>query len=175
MRFRRNSDCASNFEQISKEVRRMSWQLLDKYSEKKENHIRVFEWKIPTSSRHKMARHENQGQEHFHHFLWYQGGCSQRVRPSRPNGKSCILLWRFTSTAWKCVRTPPRTLVIKELAFASRQGASKQTQHGCRPNPPYSPDLAPCDFPWLNISTFWHYWCDWGRIAGCADTLTGCI
>jgi hypothetical protein len=54
-------------------------------------------------------------------FLWHKGDRSQRIRPGRPNNQFRILLWRFTPTAWKCVKTSVRTLATKDVTAASRQ------------------------------------------------------
>jgi hypothetical protein len=54
-------------------------------------------------------------------FFLREGDCSQRIRPGRPKNQFCMLLWCFTTTAWKCAKTSPRTLVTKELTVASGQ------------------------------------------------------
>jgi hypothetical protein len=50
---------------------------------------------------------EEQSQEHGHNFLWYPGDFSQRIHLGRPNNQFLLLLWCFTVTAWKCVKTSP--------------------------------------------------------------------
>jgi hypothetical protein len=62
---------------------------------------------------------ERSQEEHSHHFLWHQCNCSRRIHPVWPNSRFPMLLWRFTATAWKCVKTLSRTLTTKELAVVS--------------------------------------------------------
>jgi hypothetical protein len=76
--------------------------------------------------------------------------------PNRPNCEFRFLLRCFAATAWKRAKTLPRTLARTDLAaspwqrpvsrFLSHPAFSGETPQGCHPHPPYSPDLAPCDF-----------------------------
>jgi hypothetical protein len=68
------------------------------------------------------------------------------------------LLWCYTETAWKCAKTLPQTLALKELAVASWQRTIShflfhqgifftKSNMTVIPHPPYLPDLVRCDFP----------------------------
>ena len=99
---------------------------------------------------------EKQCQEHDHHFLWRQGDCAQRNCPNRPKCEFRVLLRRFAANAWKRAKTSSQTLARTDLAaspwqrpvsyFRPHPAVSGEKQNGCYPHPPYSPDLAPCDF-----------------------------
>jgi hypothetical protein len=76
--------------------------------------------------------------------------------PNRPNCEFRVLLRRFAATAWKRAKTSPRTLARTDLAaspwqrpvshFRPHPAISVEIQMAAIPHPPYSPDLAPCDF-----------------------------
>jgi hypothetical protein len=147
----RNSECASNFVQISDlSVQGYHWWW--------ELYLRLWPWdkvailpmeKFKLTETRKGETGEEQSQEHAHHCLWHQWDCSQRIHPSRPVSQFCILLWRFTVTAWECGKTFPWTLTTKELAVAPWQCTNShfiftreffhQKQHDCLPGPPPHP------------------------------------
>jgi hypothetical protein len=84
MRFRDGSDseCASNFVQISDKVWRKSWQRLDKRSGNKAWVVHgCLKGMLRSGQTEKVKTSVEQSQEHAHHFLWHQRDCSQRIRP----------------------------------------------------------------------------------------------
>jgi hypothetical protein len=131
--------------------------------------------KSPYSSRLKQGETgEKQSQEHAHHSLWHQGDFSQIIHPDRPNSQFRILLWRFMVTVRMCKDFGPNfsdnrsscCIMTMHLShFLSHQWISDQKQHDCRP--PYSPDLASCNFSVSPVKRppLWHKWGEWGRIA----------
>jgi hypothetical protein len=123
------------------------------------SHTWVFECKIPNSPRHKGETGEVQSHVHAYDFLWHHGDCLQRIGHGRPNGEFCIVLWRFTATAWKSAKTSCQSLVVKEMAVASwehvishflfHQGIFNQKLHNCHPTPTLLAWLGPM---WLLFS-----------------------
>jgi hypothetical protein len=90
-------------------------------------------------------------------------------------------LWRLCSELWR-----QKNWLLNHNNASSQISIFCQKQHDCHPHPPYSPDLAPCDFSLSLIEDeterppFWHSWGNRGRIAGCAEHphrtwLSGCI
>jgi hypothetical protein len=78
---------------------------------------------------------EEQSQEHAHNFLWHQ----KEFVLAAQTVNSCILLWRFMVTAWKCDKTLHRTLVTKELAVASQHTVSQLLHQGIFDQHDYCP------------------------------------
>jgi hypothetical protein len=112
-------ECASNFVHLSGKVQRRPWQWLDKRCEKKAWDIYIR--KVQTHwDRKRWDRWRAKSRECLSFYL-ISRGCSQRIRPGRPNSQFRKLLWRFTAIAWKYAKTSPGTLVTKELAVASWQ------------------------------------------------------
>jgi hypothetical protein len=118
-----------------------------------------------------------------------QKQCSTSARSFIRSPQFYILLWRFTATEWKCLKTSPRTLVTKELAVASwqhtishflfHQGIFYQKQHDCCPPPTLLAWFGPLRLFSVSLIEdkterlpFRHNWSDWGRIAGDAEHLT---
>jgi hypothetical protein len=63
---------------------------------------------------------EEKSEEHAHNFLRYQGYCSQRIRPGRPNSQLRMLLWCFEAIVKMCEDFAPK-FGDKKLAVGSRQ------------------------------------------------------
>jgi hypothetical protein len=107
----------------------------------------------------------------------------------RPSSQFHILLWYFTATAWKCVKTLPRTLVTKVLAVALQQhtishfpfnkGIFYQKQHDCC-LPPILLFSGSLIEDKTEGAPFWHNSGDQGRIADNVEDphttrLPGCV
>jgi hypothetical protein len=136
-----NKGTASDFVQISEKVCQRPWQRLDKRSRKR---TWATHGKSKLTKTEKNETSEEQSQGHAYHFLWHREVCSQIIHPGRPNGQFRVLLWRFMVTAWKCVKTLPRTLGTKELhvhhdnapahiSFFARELLTKKRHDCCSP------------------------------------------
>jgi hypothetical protein len=73
-------------------------------------------------------------------FLWHQRDCSQRICLGRPNSQFCKLLWHFTLTAWKCVKTSrlwqqKNWLLCHDNTPCHILGIVDKKQHDCHPPP----------------------------------------
>jgi hypothetical protein len=113
----------------------------------------VFEWKNPNPSR---LKNEKQVNSKVKSMMFTSFDIKGSVQ------KEFILAGQTVSSAYYCdiLRRLREDFNLnfgeKELALASRpcavshflfhQGFSNQIQHDCHPHPPYSPDLAPCNF-----------------------------
>ena len=93
-------------------------------------------------------------QSHAYCFLWYGGHCSLWVRSTRPNCKPTVLSTSFETSETCCLSQGATETGGGGLGATSRQ---RTTTHSTfHPGifgkswqqPPYSPDMAPCDF-WL--------------------------
>ena len=86
----------------------------------------------------------------------HQEDCAQIICPNRPNCEFRVLLRSFAATAWKRAKTSSPTLARTDLAaspwqrpvshFRLHPPVSGENKIAVIPHPPYSPDLAPCDF-----------------------------
>jgi hypothetical protein len=134
-----------------------------------------------------MMRQVKQSQEHYHHFLWYEGDCSQRIRPGRPNSRSCILLWFFMVTVKMCEDFAPNfvnktsycitTVHHLTLPFSLGNFWPKTTWLSYPIHCTFLCSPIECK---IERSPFWRKWGDWGRFAGGAEhphrlRLPGCI
>jgi hypothetical protein len=121
MRFRDGSDskCASHFVQILEKVRQRPWQWWDKHSGKGAWAVHG-KYKL-TETQKKVRQAKSKVSSMLISFLDIKGDCSHWIHPGRPNSQVCMLLWRFTETAWKYAKISPWTLVTTELAVASWQ------------------------------------------------------
>jgi hypothetical protein len=111
----------------------------------------------------KVQDHWEQSQEHSHNFLRHKGDCSQRIGSSRPNSQLCVPL-----DILRLLRESMRRLIPElwreknwllhhdnapsHASFSIRELLAKRNMTFV-PNPPYSPDLAPCYFSVFRILT----------------------
>jgi histone-lysine N-methyltransferase SETMAR len=146
------------------------------YSYDPETRQKSSQWKSPNSPRLKKATQvKGKDKSMLTIFFDIKQIVHKKIHPGRPNSQFCILMWCFTATARKCVKTLLRTLATKELAAASwqrsvshflfHQGISDKNNVTVFPHLPYSPDLAPCDFPVSptedKTAILNHNWGDW--------------
>jgi hypothetical protein len=95
---------------------------------------------------------------HVHCFLWYGGRCSVWVHSTRPNCKPAVLSTSFETSETCCFSLEATETGHVGLGATSRQCISTHSTtiqvflagHGIPviQKPPYSPDMASCDF-WL--------------------------
>ena len=92
---------------------------------------------------------------HIDCFLWYAGYCDNRMGTQRPDGKSAILQWSLDEISWTCEKETTG-IMDKRVDFAQdnapAHNALSLKQFLANKNitvlehPPYSPDLALCNF-----------------------------
>jgi len=104
----------------------------------------------PHVTKAKNARRWNNFQQHYYHFLWYQGIVHKEFVP-KSQTEFRVILRSFAATARKRAKTSPQSLVRTDLSASPWQ---RRISH-CHPYPPVSDDKQICCYspptilPWF--------------------------
>jgi hypothetical protein len=119
-------------------------------------------------------RKSSRSEEHAHNFLQYQGDCSQRIRPSRPDSEFRILLWCFCGDCLKiCELWRQKNWLLHHdnnrltLPFPTRELLAENNMT-VSPQSTLLFSVSPIENK-SERPPFWYNWGDRGRIAGCAE------
>ena len=104
----------------------------------------------------KVAKIKAQCENNVDCFLWFPGHCSPGICPSRPDSEWKFLRWSFASSQSSCGPSSAGIGTRRQVDPSSRQRACStslvvreflaRSSITVTEHPPYSPDLAPCDF-----------------------------